>query len=233
MDRDALDRARGGPFLFRKHGLVYELPSPADLPWQVVCEAVSHWALFARHVVGDDGTLSLPDVRHLAGAWATHFDLPDGWSAHRLSVLVGKYGAAIEVDLRSGRYGGVDLGEEWRARRWRRLLNLIDHLPRTSEFMQAVSDDEEYAELAADEGSGKPQPPRLADYSPEREALDAIRDLLAQSVAVAISAAGGKPPKFKPADRPVTAADRARSRAAMRKHESLAARLLGRSEPTS
>jgi hypothetical protein len=68
----------------------------------------------------------------------------------------------------------------WRARRWRRLLNLIDHLPRNSFYSQAVMNDPEHMEMLdrvkSKGGSGpKPLPP-LATWSYEVDMLATVND---------------------------------------------------------
>lgn len=99
---------------------------------------------------------------------------------------------------------------EWRSRRWRRLLNLIDGLRLPSEFVQARMDDDEYAAavLAADLPDLGEQ---LADWSPEVNRLVRIEDLLQQLLRATISATGAKGGKFKPAERPRTAFDRVKT----------------------
>lgn len=138
----------------------------------------------------------------------------------------------MEVDLQE-RYN-LDLATEWASRRWRRLLNLIDHLPRNSHYAEAVVNDEEMAELqAADiDPSEKPkeQPPPLREWSIEAELLARIADRVGVEVDATIASAGGKPIRMGPVMRPETAIDRkvreARERNRIKIHESLVAQLL-------
>lgn len=121
----------------------------------------------------------------------------------------------------------MDLAREWRSRRWRRLLNFIDGLPRHSAFIEALADDEEYAAMVVEAGWPERSPhPRLSEYTPEREALDAVVDRLGEVVSAVIAAAGVRPPKIKPQPRPRTAVDRLRARKRRLDHESLVAKLL-------
>ena len=75
----------------------------------------------------------------------------------------------------------MDVLELWQARRWRKLLNLIDHLPRNSFYAQAVSEDPDHmkalqaARDAAGE-TGPPPPPPLAWWSAEVDAIADLRD---------------------------------------------------------
>lgn len=120
----------------------------------------------------------------------------------------------------------LDLATEWRSRRWRRLLSLIDRLPRDSAYVEALSNDEEFAALfPADDTPGQPVR-RMADWSPAVEMLTVIVDRLGE-VVQAIAALGGvKPRKLPRAPRPVTAAERLAARRRREGHQSLVARVL-------
>lgn len=118
----------------------------------------------------------------------------------------------------------MDLGRLWSERRWRLLLNLIDHLPRNSFFIEAVGNDDELAKLAP--ASSGPHVERLSQWSHESELLAVIIDRLGALVSVEVAAAGGKPPKIEPYARPVTAAQRARTLSPIGRHEALVARLM-------
>lgn len=101
----------------------------------------------------------------------------------------------------------------------RTLLNLIDHLPRTSAFQQALAQDDELAQqeaLASPESSTRDIP--LSEFSPEVEALAAVVDRLGEVTATLVAVNGGKPSPPRPYPRPVTAWDRARAKA---RHEAL------------
>lgn len=147
----------------------------------------------------------------------------------RLAYLLARYGKAIERDL-ARVYPGTDLAVEWRSRRWRRLLNFIDGLPRHSQFVEAMADDEEAAAAfldREDQGDDAHQRgPRLSEYTPEREALDAILDRLAEVTNAIVASSGVRPHKAKPAQRPRTATDRLRARRARASHERLVALVL-------
>lgn len=120
----------------------------------------------------------------------------------------------------------MDLATEWRSRRWRKLLNLIEGLPRTSAFIEAMSDDDDVAAVMLSQPREDRQTgPRLSEYSPEREALDRVLDRLGEVIQAVVASAGGSAPKIKPAPRPHTAVDRARARQAWTRHNSLVARL--------
>ena len=119
----------------------------------------------------------------------------------------------------------------WRLRRWRRLLNILDHLPRTSAYAQALATDEQLAELVADlPGADPGKAPKWQrehrDYTPEVEMLSAVFDRIGELIRVTAAArgAGGRPPAAAP--RPVAAIERVRRRVRADRHRSLVARVL-------
>jgi hypothetical protein len=105
------------------------------------------------------------------------------------------------------------------------LLNLIDHLPRNSAYIEAVADDDELAERLADEQQ-ESTGPRMSDWSPEREALADVVDMLGSVIQAVIAAAGVRPPTVSRSERPQTAFDRARKRRRDRRHLELVGMLL-------
>ncbi len=116
----------------------------------------------------------------------------------------------------------------WRSRRWRKLLNVIDNLPRTSAYHEALSNDEALAEALM----GLPDRPvgpvrRMREWSAETELLSVVADRLAElihTVAATKGAKGGRQIRHQP--RPVTAMQRINARKRKAKHASLVARLL-------
>ena len=121
----------------------------------------------------------------------------------------------------------LDLATEWRSRRWRRLLNLIDGLPANTHFRDAQARDEDLAEAwleyGADQGEREE---RFSDWSPEMWALADIKDLLQDIARVIIAVNSGNPPTFKPARRPESALSRAEERRRIAAHRRLTAILL-------
>lgn len=122
----------------------------------------------------------------------------------------------------------MDLGTEWRARRWRKLLNIIDRLPRDSAYMEAIANDDAIADRIVEMDAPAPTGPRLSDWSPEVEALYSLVDRVTELIHLTASAHGAKPSKPKYAPRPVTALDRARQRRKQRRHRELVARVTHR-----
>lgn len=135
-----------------------------------------------------------------------------------------RYGAAIEYDLACR---GIDLGTEWRARRWRKLLNIIDHLPRNSSYVEAMAMDEELA-LEVLRRPEKKTPPRrrMSEWSAEVELLSTAVDRLSELIQAIAAGHGAKPTRLNPQPRPETAHERVKHRERVRKHNSIVARVL-------
>lgn len=124
----------------------------------------------------------------------------------RLLWLLTRYGEAIEADLA---FKGWDLAALFRRRRWRFLLNLIDHLPSHSAFSEAQALDEELAERYADSEPDVTHRPRITEWSATEQLLAAVFDRLGEVVAATIASGGNKPPKMPDGwPRPETAAER-------------------------
>jgi hypothetical protein len=127
----------------------------------------------------------------------------------------------------------LDLATEWRRRRWRRLLNIIDRLPRDSAYFEALTEDEELANRMASAPEPEKRKPhrRMADWSPTVEILTAILDRLAELTQAVAALGGAKPRRLPRAPHPVTAIERVRSRRRQQHHESLVSRVLPNRRP--
>jgi hypothetical protein len=76
--------------------------------------------------------------------------------------LIERYGGAIEADLHH--HYGVNLLDLWcGALSPRKVLNLIDHLPATSNYIAAVAGDDQLADQVR--ASPGPRAPRLQDWT--------------------------------------------------------------------
>jgi hypothetical protein len=132
-------------------------------------------------------------------------------------------------------YPGIDPGNLWRARDWRRLLNLIDHLPQNSYYYQALANDEEHARAIAEWRAAHHDPdqkkakPGWQGWSPEVDKLASIENELRLLRSTLVSVNGGTL-KFEPVDRPESAIEEAIKKAEYRRklsvHERLKAKLL-------
>lgn len=130
-------------------------------------------------------------------------------------------------------YNGLEFGKLWRARKFRRLLSLVDQLPPATRFSNAVANDEEHVERLLASGvqpSQAPTGPSLAEWTPVVALLTDISDQL-QGLTVATLAAGGagaNAGKVKPRPRPTTAFDTVKHRQALARHEALVRRVIRR-----
>ncbi len=120
----------------------------------------------------------------------------------------------------------------WRARRWRELLNLIDHLPRNSAYHEALVEDDDLAEvLATRPDVDRPPTRQMRDFSVEVELLSVLGDRIGELIHVVAATKGAKPKPLRPLPRPSSALQRLRARRRRAKHDSVVARLLpGRSK---
>lgn len=123
----------------------------------------------------------------------------------------------------------ADLGVLWGGRRFRLLLNLIDHLPATSLLAEAIADDDEQAELwlaVHPETPTAPDPPRLSTWTPEVELLTELADRVSELTQTVVAMGGGHPGAVRPLPRPETAVMRARRRRHREANQRLTARVL-------
>lgn len=242
MSLDDIDAARCGPFRVIYRGDRYQLDGPARLPWQLVLAHIDLERAPIDLVWEDD--LNILQLRAIGRAWARHFGLPSIQQAQRLAYLVDHYHDELEYELQ--RIHRIDLDQEWRARRWRRLLSLTDRLPRNTHYSAAVANDPEHAELLAKamadakargEDSDEPTGPPIQDWSPEVAELVVVGEKIDRLTYVTqmIAANGKGVAKPEPAPRPVTELARATRRAERNRrqaaHEALAARLLPHKYP--
>lgn len=119
------------------------------------------------------------------------------------------------------------MGALWCARKWRLLLNLIDHLPRDSFYREALATDEEIAELWADQELPKFEQ-RFSESSPVVELLRGIYNRLGLAInaTVVTSGHGNKPLNLDSWPQPVSAISKAQERRKHSTHEALVRRLL-------
>lgn len=123
----------------------------------------------------------------------------------------------------------MDLAKEWRSRRWKRLLRIIDQLPAHSRLAEARLDDEQVAEqiLAFEDKHPNAKPSRrVSDFTPEVDLLSTLVDRVGELTQAVVAAAGAQPRKVTPVPRPKTAVDRVRARRSLAKHRRLVARVL-------
>jgi len=193
----------------------------------------------------EHGHLGYPSLRlpwdkaeALFVAWVAHYDLPTHRDARRLAYVVQRYTDALEWDLRV-HAAGADLGALWRDRRWRYLLNLIDHLP-TSHYAHAVSQDPEHAKMLAEAMVARkadsnalesPKGPPLHSWSPQMaitaDLIDSV-NRLHYAIWMSNGGKGVKPddPYPRPTSLVVEATREAEYNRRQKVHKSLVARML-------
>lgn len=123
----------------------------------------------------------------------------------------------------------------WRARRWRELLNLIDHLPQNSFYYHALMNDPEHARLIAEweaQNPDQPNPgPGWQTWSPEVAKLTELLDAVHVLTAATIAGNGGKPGKIVPSERPRSVLAEEREKATMRRKRSVYDRIVAKVLP--
>lgn len=219
----------GSPFALRVDGELIQLANPATLHFQTVLTAL------AAKLAPGTPNVSVRKRQVIFERWCAAYDLPVFQDAQRLAYLVDHYRSAIVYDLRT--YAQADLGDLWRRRRWRTLLDLLDHLPSHSWFQATVSMDPEHAKMVAkamasrkDSGESENKGPHLTAWTPETAMLAKVIDAI-KGVSYTVAAVqGAKPSMPDPEPRPKTPIELemkreeyARKKAA---HEALVARLL-------
>lgn len=221
------------PFTVRYLGYDWptEDPREQNFQWVLIALAIEHIPSLPHDI---------PEWQRVEAfeRWRAAWDLPIFEQAKRLAYLIDHHRSALTHDLLVT--AGLDLGTEWRERRWLRLLDVIDRLPSHSHYSAAVANDEEHARLIADamaaaKSRGEEQEdtgPALTAWTPEVAALtrliDEVKNLRYTTLAVHAGKKAGDPPK--PERRPITALEKATRAAEFRRrkaaHESLVARVL-------
>ena len=106
-------------------------------------------------------------------------------------------------------------------------MNIIERLPRTSAYVEAMTQDVELAEeFLRFKADAKAPQRRMTEWTPETELLSIVGDRLAELIQTVAASAGAKPRHITPLPRPVSAIDRARHSDRIRKHHALVARVL-------
>jgi len=201
----------------------YVVPAAADLHWKSVVAAASspHW--FATLAWPAGVPLKSWQIEAAQKAWCLHNGLPEPDQIRRLVFMLEKYHDGIEYDLRSKL--GVSLGELWRKRQWRELLNFIDLLPSNTHKNRLMVNDEEYMRAVLGEAQAGDGRPSMADWSPEVSALAKLTDAVnrVSMVVHAVSPNTKGKMDLRPEPRPATVADKLRYEQEKAAHEALAA----------
>lgn len=227
---DDLDREKSGPFAIRVGGERVVLRSPQEMNWRHVAACIADRAAFMR-LVGLPG-MPFEAIDKVRAQWIAHHGLTsDDTQTRRLAHAMDRYSNQLEADF-PRHYPGVGPADMWRARRWRALLNLLDHLPQNTHYQHALANDPEHAKRVAEyqanhQGEKKTAPPWHV-WSPELAKLTDIADIL-KVVSYRVAAAnGGHPEKPKFDQRPTSELEKATRAIKWENHEKLASKLLNR-----
>lgn len=226
MDLDLIDAERGGPMRVLEGGEVIVVPPASDLHWQVVATAVTNPHIFHAAVWPADAALTAWKLEIAHRGWVRHNGLPEGDQVRRLVYMMQRYSGGIEYDLR--RHLGLSLGELWRNRRWRELLNLIDQLPTNSQMHALMTSDEEHMEALirgskgreAQPGAGRPS---MAEWGQLESMVATLIDAVNKNTAtnVAIANPKGPKPQIQPQPRPYTAAEKVQYKIQREEHQAM------------
>ena len=240
---DALDGERpAAPFTVLAGGRELTFAPAAGPPWRDLLEALAWPPVFVAMFGPQDpaelevvNRLPIWQMRLLLRSWRIHHGLSPVDADHmRLASMLGKpaYRAAAERDL--WEVHRLDLSEEWQGRRWRRLLNLLDGLRRTSHIHEAMTLDEELARIVLERErrdgpkEGNPRGKRrMTEFSVEAELLSHAVDRLGELINVHAATRGSKPRRVQPMPRPESALAKVRERQSRRKHNYTVARVYG------
>lgn len=206
---DWLEREGRGSFVYRMDDATATLAlEPAHLSPEQLLEALTGPLVWAEWVGWPPTSWAALAGAH--AAWTAWAGLPEPGNAARLGYLMGRYAAAVEADF-ARTYPGVDPWALWQSRRWRRLLNLIDHLPSGSAYAAATTTDEEYVEMLAAAGVRRSTgPPPAEGWTAEIAMLALLVDhmqVVANTIVSANLKEGATAPKFVAHPRPRSAWD--------------------------
>jgi hypothetical protein len=240
---DELDGERAAePFtVLLTGGRVVTFAPAAGPPWMDLMEALgwppSFMKLFGPHDKDDVAAveqLSIRQMQVLLRAWRVHHGLSlDDRDHLRLASMLSKadYRSAAEQDL--WEVHQLDLSAEWQGRRWRRLLNLLDGLRRTSHISEVLAMDEELAEIYLENErrlkgiSTARAGRRYSEFTVEAELLSYAVDRLGELIAAHAAGKGARRRKVEPMPRPETALHRVRQRRSHHHHKYTVARVYG------
>lgn len=116
----------------------------------------------------------------------------------------------------------MDLSDFYQRKRYRSLMQLIDQLPRTSRYYEAMTKDPEFIqarlelesvqdEAPDDEETGDSWHPSTTEFGLTEQLLRELLHSVQEGNMIAMQAAGGKPPKPKPFPAPLDPLEVARA----------------------
>lgn len=209
---------------------VVTLPAATDLPWRVVAAACRDKIDFYYHVWAPTGA-PLPGVNQterVRRAWVEHNGLVDGQELHRLLYMMERYTDGIEYDLRH--HLSVSMGDLFRDRQWRVLMNYIDMLPSNTHKNRLLTEDEEHMEaiLSSKQAQSGEYKPSMSDWGQLENMMATLIDAVNRNTETVHATAPGKkkPLRIPNYPRPATAAEKVKAKIQKRQHEELVGLLL-------
>jgi hypothetical protein len=228
VDLDQLDAEKGGPFSVRLRGRRLELPEPSALPWKAVASTIASPHGFMEHVWPWHIGVPAWMVDQLHERWCRHHGLTSLDETKRLVYTLNRYSDSIEYDLREKM--GLSLGQLWRDRRWRELLNYIDSMPSNTMTSQSLANDKEHLRMVLKQGAKQRGAggPRLADWALTNSQLATLIDAVnaLRITTVGLAKTKGPRPSFEPQARPRTAIDEIEYEMRKAEHEGMVSILL-------
>lgn len=217
----------GGTFRYRHGGRVHKIPAAVGVHHEMLREILDSDVTFGEWA-GVPADLPLPLVGALRDAYCVHQGLPvdPGQTSYLLAVLTG-FGDEVEIDLRAR---NIDLREDFQARRWRRLVNAINHLPYATHLREKMLNDPEMArQIVESQAKAKGAAVSGIPVSEFTQSVAVLRDLITttrglQATLVAVN--GGNKRPVEPYDGPITLLKAAETQRREDDHKALVARVL-------
>ena len=221
----------GGRFTYEDGGGVHKIPAAVDVPLDLLVSVLRDIYLFAEWV--EAPAMPLGVLVSLRDAYCRQQGLPvDPEDLEHLLASLRRFESALEVDLQER---GLDLLTEIRRRRWRKLLNMIDHLPYSSHYRQEMLNDEEFARAIMERQAKQNTPTRagipVREYTQEVDLLRTLIVAVRALQATVSGALGGKPGHIEPPPGPITLLKQMENDVRRTAHESLVARVLPQKAP--
>lgn len=222
----------GGALTYRSGGRDREIPAAASVSDEDLLWALRDTVNFAHFADIPEG-YSYGKVDQLRVCYCLISGLPQGkGEGDTLQSIMREYGEDIEADFARD-YSGLDPGQLWRDRRWRRLRSLIDRLPKASLYREKILNDPEMVGLLLEREAEQEDKPKkggvsISEYTASVSLMrDMIGELrLLRSTLIGVNSKNGTMPKVEPYPGPVTAVEQARFARRKSKHDSLTARVL-------
>lgn len=221
----------GGEFHYTAGGRDYSIPAAVAVPAEDLLIALTDPISFAHFAEVPEG-ITMGPLQALRDAYCAHQGLlSDPQKAHTLRAIMTKFGEALEADF-ARNYPGVDAAELWRARRWRRLDNLIYRLPPASLYREQILNDPELVRAMvarqAEEDSQEKKGIAISEYTTPVSVLrDVVGELrLLRAVLIGVNSKGGRMPRVESYPGPITAVTEAQFWVRKAAHDSLTARVL-------